>query len=337
MTLHPSGTVMLSAAAALLITLSAGCAGSSREQAPVVTTTPADTLTDYEDPQIDESTLIKDTVPAEIGGIPPRRFRTKAQALEFMQESGHWDEYQQGIIPRMLDDNFAYADRLLNSRHDYFIVADKQSMHVVLFDKYGRQVKSYPMACARNFGTKHKRSDCRTPEGFFYAQGVYDSTDWLYTDDNGYTSPTRGVYGPRFIRVRADVTASIGIHGTGSPGSLGKRVSHGCMRVSNESIMDLIKYVHIGTPIIVNPSDRDIAVNTSEGYYIDQIYTGVAPNVAARDISGELPDGYPGKPEARPDTLPEVKPDSTKVEEPETPAEPETPETPAEPDTLKHQ
>ena len=256
----------------------------------------ADSLANLGDPKIDENDRLADEDVEQVG-IPRRRFQTKQQALEFMRESGHWSEYSTGIILPMLDDNFVYADRLLNNKYDYFIVADKQSMHVALFDRYGNLVKSYPMAAARNFGTKHRRGDCRTPEGFFYAQGIYDSTDWLYTDDNGHTSPTKGVYGPRFIRVKADVTSAVGIHGTGSPGSVGRRVSHGCMRLSNESILDLVKYAKTGMPIIVNPSDRDQAVNRSEGYTIGQIDIGLAASASGRDFSSKVSGNYLAAPE----------------------------------------
>ena len=39
-----------------------------------------------------------------------------------------------------------------------------------------------------NFGTKHEKGDSRTPEGLFSVEGIYDSTDWLFTDDDGVTS-----------------------------------------------------------------------------------------------------------------------------------------------------
>ena len=68
------------------------------------------------------------------------------------------------------------------------------------------------MACAKNYGTKHKKADSRTPEGFFEVEGIYNSTDWLYTDDDGVTSKKKGQFGPRFIRLKIPVTSQIGIH-----------------------------------------------------------------------------------------------------------------------------
>jgi lipoprotein-anchoring transpeptidase ErfK/SrfK len=41
------------------------------------------------------------------------------------------------------------------------------------------------------------------------------------------------------------------IHGTNNPGSVGKFVSHGCIRMYNADIMDLYQRAHVGTRVIV--------------------------------------------------------------------------------------
>lgn len=210
-------------------------------------------------------------------------FNTKEDAVRFMENSGHWDEYQSGLIYQLADENLKYAGKLLNNRHKYFIVVDKAAMKVILYDKYGNIVKDYGMACSRRFGTKHRKADNRTPEGFFYAEGIYNSTDWLFTNDNGYTSPARGSFGPRFIRLKTPVSSQIGIHGTSSPRSIGRRVSHGCIRLTNANILDLVKYAEAGMPIIVSPGPKDVSVNTKEGYDVFVVNTGLAPKEKAED------------------------------------------------------
>jgi len=44
---------------------------------------------------------------------------------------------------------------------------------------------------------------------------------------------------------------TIGIHGTGDPSSLGKSVSHGCIRLSNDTILKLAKELPTGTPVTI--------------------------------------------------------------------------------------
>lgn len=41
------------------------------------------------------------------------------------------------------------------------------------------------------------------------------------------------------------------IHGTTSPGSIGRAASHGCIRMFNKDVVDLYERVHIGAPVHV--------------------------------------------------------------------------------------
>lgn len=139
------------------------------------------------------------------------------------------------------------------------------------------------MACGKNYGHKRQKADCRTPEGFFRCGGVFNSTDWLYTNDYGVTSPVRGQFGPRFIRV----CPQIGIHGTGARYSIGRRCSHGCIRIQNENIMILHKYAEKGMPIIVNPGPNDAKANKKNGVYMPMLTIPNLPAVQAQATEAE--------------------------------------------------
>lgn len=227
---------------------------------------------------------------------------TEAQ-LDYMTESPQWEKYAHGILPQMAEDAPEYLQKILES-NTRFIIVDKAKMKLFLYDPYGNIEKSYGIACAKNYGTKHKKGDSRTTEGIVEVKGVFDSREWLFTDDNGYTSPTRGVYGPRFIRLTIPY---IGIHGTGSPGSIGRRCSHGCIRVTNDNILELVKYVEEGMPVIISPGPADMAVNQREGYNVLSVST------------------EPGSPKAVPGKAPVVNytstPKSRDAEEGDNPAE----------------
>ena len=43
------------------------------------------------------------------------------------------------------------------------------------------------------------------------------------------------------------------IHGTNDPSSIGRFVSHGCIRMFNADIIDLYNRVPVGTPVVVLP------------------------------------------------------------------------------------
>ncbi|SDE31453.1 L,D-transpeptidase [Sporomusa acidovorans] len=42
-----------------------------------------------------------------------------------------------------------------------------------------------------------------------------------------------------------------GIHGTNDPSSIGKYVSHGCIRMYNQDVLELSRTVPVGTPVMI--------------------------------------------------------------------------------------
>lgn len=231
---------------------------------------------------------LTDTLPADAEELDTSRVMVPADSvLDYMENSESAEEYLSGILPVIAREVPEYAEKLINSAHDAFLVVDKASMRIIYYDKFGMPQRVYDMACAKNYGTKHEKGDSRTPEGFFSVQGVYDSTDWLFTDDNGVTSKKKGQFGPRFIRLKIPGTSQIGIHGTCAPWSIGHRVSHGCIRIENEKILELVELVEPGMPVIVLPGKRDRAINRKEGVWIP--YFPTAPKYAVSESEKVIP------------------------------------------------
>ena len=87
-----------------------------------------------------------------------------------------------------------------------------------------------------------------TPTGDYYLTELLDTGD------------PRGPYGPWAFGLSAysDVYTSfaggpgqVGLHGTNEPAKLGRDVSHGCIRVTNEAITALAAEVPVGSPITI--------------------------------------------------------------------------------------
>ena len=47
------------------------------------------------------------------------------------------------------------------------------------------------------------------------------------------------------------IVNGVGIHGTGIPGSIGSRASHGCIRMTVPDVVDLYPRVPVGTPVLI--------------------------------------------------------------------------------------
>jgi len=57
-----------------------------------------------------------------------------------------------------------------------------------------------------------------------------------------------GPFGARWLGLNVP-NGDYGIHGTNNPSSIGKNVSNGCIRMFNESVIELNNFVAIGTPV----------------------------------------------------------------------------------------
>ena len=228
------------------------------------------------------------------------------QQLSYMEKSDSSALYKTGILPQMAKDAPSYCQKILESDGKRFIVVDKAKMKLFVYDPYGNIIKSCSIACARNYGTRRKQWDSRTTEGIFEIKAIEDATNWLFTNEQGITSPTKGVYGPRFIRLS---TPAIGIHGTGSPSSIGKRCSHGCIRVTNANILEIVELAEVGMPVIISPGPYDMAVNNKEGNPTLAVVT--EPGTPKAEASNYAPAQYSG---SKSKTLNEAEQENTDEE-----------------------
>jgi len=95
-----------------------------------------------------------------------------------------------------------------------------------------------------------------TPTGRYTIQNKAVNPTWTAPD-----SPWAGAYRNEVVPGgRADnplkarwmgIVGGVGIHGTGAPGSIGSRASHGCIRMTVPDVVDLFPRVPVGTPVLI--------------------------------------------------------------------------------------
>jgi len=112
---------------------------------------------------------------------------------------------------------------------------------------------SCDIATGRNNGQKRKVGDMRTPEGKFSVSQIQDASWWQPYHDKA-TGDKIG-YGPFFIRLDAASWKGIGIHGTDRShvSEIGTNASHGCLRLRNEDLLEVVRYCTAGQTVIILP------------------------------------------------------------------------------------
>lgn len=125
------------------------------------------------------------------------------------------------------------------------IVVSKKELRIYVLSQENDTLWGAPIACGKNYGNKQKQGDMRTPEGTYKIVSIENSSSWKH-DFNDGEGIRKGAYGPFFIRLKVPKFSGIGIHGTCFPESMGTRCSEGCVRLKNEDLKILKKYVKIG-------------------------------------------------------------------------------------------
>jgi lipoprotein-anchoring transpeptidase ErfK/SrfK len=85
-----------------------------------------------------------------------------------------------------------------------------------------------------------------TPGGVYYIKELLQPPD----PNGAYGAYAYGLSG--FSNVLEEFNGGegvIGVHGTNEPSSIGQDVSHGCIRVTNDVITEMSRYLPLGTPV----------------------------------------------------------------------------------------
>jgi len=152
---------------------------------------------------------------------------------------------------------FYYEKKVKSIPETSVLLVDKRTMKLTVINFSGEIIREYNVSLGKNVGQKIEKGDFKTPEGIFKISSIDDSRNWSYDFEDDGLPTIIGAFGPYFLRLNCEF-AGIGIHGTHDSTSIGIRGTHGCIRMMNSDLLDLMRYVKVGTNIIIIPSKDDI-------------------------------------------------------------------------------
>ena len=142
-------------------------------------------------------------------------------------------------------------------RDELWIKIDKSRLQLTLRRGKNEILKRYPVALGRGNGVKKNIMDMITPAGVFKIWRVLQDATQLVYDPKAFGEPgepQKGAYGAKLIAFYNPW--DIALHGTNLPNSIGKRVTHGCIRMHNQDIIELSKSVRPGMRLWIVERDE---------------------------------------------------------------------------------
>lgn len=135
----------------------------------------------------------------------------------------------------------------LPKRYPTVLTVDREHFKLRLFKRL-KLVKTYRIAVGA--------AGYDTPAGRYAIQNKAVNPAW-----SAPNAPWAGLYAGRTVPGGAPdnplkarwlgIANGVGIHGTGDPGSIGSRASHGCIRMTVPDVIDLYPRVPVGTPVLI--------------------------------------------------------------------------------------
>ncbi len=137
--------------------------------------------------------------------------------------------------------------RDLPRRHRTILTVDRRNFKLRLFKR---------LKVAKTYGIAVGAAGFETPTGLYSITNKAVNPAWSAPD-----KPWAGLYRGRTVPGGAPdnplkarwlgIVNGVGIHGTGDPGSIGSRTSHGCIRMRVPDVIDLYPRVPVGTPVLI--------------------------------------------------------------------------------------
>ena len=167
----------------------------------------------------------------------PQKYVVKpGDALSKIADKNHVTLTMLKLANRLETNRINVGQKLIIPAAALRIEIDKSENRLRLFNK-SRLVRSYPVATG-NQGV--------TPVGTYTVATRLIQPTWYWQgiavkpDDPDYP------LGTRWLGLSK---RGYGIHGTNEPDSIGKQLSHGCIRMFNEDVEDLFEVIAVGTAV----------------------------------------------------------------------------------------
>ncbi len=162
-----------------------------------------------------------------------------------MNLSGTWDNAtKEMLINRLVSKELTYADKITSAPTTGKWITVNKTKRILTLYEGTKVIKKYPVAV----GNPHTL----TKSGKYIIENKIINPDW---GGGGFADPIKGgtpenPLGSRWMGInRTD--GSYGIHGTNSFYSIGKFISHGCIRMQNYMVEELFPLVPVKAPVWV--------------------------------------------------------------------------------------
>lgn len=168
----------------------------------------------------------------------PTTFLVKQRDVE--GAGARWHEVYLPVRPNgatgwIADDDVVLTNTDMSARIDL-------TTHTLELSDAGAVIATYPVAAGE--------PETPTPTGSFYVKELVEPPK-----ANGTYGPLAyglSAFSPTLVDTEAFADGVIGIHGTNRPDLIGTDVSHGCVRVRNEDVLDLERrQVPLGMPVTI--------------------------------------------------------------------------------------
>jgi hypothetical protein len=165
--------------------------------------------------------------------------------------NGKWDEKCMAALKKTLYENsFTFTDTIMKPPSEGKWLAINKAKRILTLYENSSVIKKYPVAVGNPITL--------TPSGKYKIVSRVVNPVW---GGGGYAKPVEGgssknPLGYRWIGLSYKDGNNVGIHGNNSPYSIGKNISHGCIRMINSDVEELFGLIPISAAVWIGTDEE---------------------------------------------------------------------------------